>query len=356
MDKPTFNILGDIVASSADAWYESDVSPAMVIGWLRKQGGADVEININSLGGDVTGGLAICNAIKGYPGKVTANILGVAASMASVIACACDAVTMGQGAFMMIHNPWTITVGDAETLRHEAETLEVMRDSIISFYQTKTTKSAEELKALMDAETWIADTDAAEYGFSFAPYADDFKAAATLSRRSFASAPEAAAKFFAKAETPHAQSDWQARLSGLQAAKDKELAALRDELNAARDAAATEKAQMEADYNAKLNALTADRDALKAANDNLTTEIGAKTEALAAAESNCKQLETKYAETSKTLAETQAALIAETDRYRAQIGGALQPPEELPTLDAALAKCATPAERSALIASGKYKR
>jgi ATP-dependent protease ClpP protease subunit len=124
MSKGTFNILGDIVANDSERWFESDIVPGMVIGWLAKQDG-DIEININSNGGDVAGGLAIANAIKGYTkGKKTCNVLGVAASMASVVACAGDELKMGQGAFLMVHNPWTVTAGNAEELRKDADTLD----------------------------------------------------------------------------------------------------------------------------------------------------------------------------------------------------------------------------------------
>ena len=192
MSKPTFNILGDIVANDGERWWESDVVPGMVIGWLNKQEG-DIEININSNGGDVAGGLAIANAIKGYTkGKKTCNVLGVAASMASVIACAGDELKMGQGAFLMVHNPWTVTMGNAEDLRKDAETLDKMRDSILGFYQSKSTKSADDLKAAMDAETWISRDEAAAFGFSVGDYEGDLKAAASLTRRAFAKAPDAA--------------------------------------------------------------------------------------------------------------------------------------------------------------------
>ena len=193
MSKATFNILGDIVANDGDRWFESDVMPAMVIGWLNKQDG-DIEININSNGGDVAGGLAIANAIKAYSkGKKTCNVLGVAASMASVIACAGDELKMGQGAFLMVHNPWTVTMGNAEELRKDADTLDKMRDSILSFYQSKAYgKSADDLKALMDAETWLNAEEAREAGFLVDDYAGEMKAAASLTRRAFAKAPDAA--------------------------------------------------------------------------------------------------------------------------------------------------------------------
>ena len=192
MSKPTFNILGDIVANDGERWWESDVVPGMVIGWLNKQTG-DIEININSNGGNIAGGLAIANAIKAYSkGKKTCNVLGVAASMASVIACAGDELKMGQGAFLMVHNPWTVTMGNAEELRKDADTLDKMRDSILSFYQSKSTKSAEELKALMDAETWISRDEANDFGFEVLDYAGELKAAASLTRRAFDKAPAAA--------------------------------------------------------------------------------------------------------------------------------------------------------------------
>ena len=182
MSKATFNILGDIVANDGERWFESDVVPGMVIGWLNKQDG-DIEININSNGGDVAGGLAIANAIKAYTkGKKTCNVLGVAASMASVIACAGDELKMGQGAFLMVHNPWTVTQGNAEDLRKDADTLDKMRDSILSFYQSKSTKGADELKELMDAETWISREMANDFGFDVYDYEGELKAAASLSR------------------------------------------------------------------------------------------------------------------------------------------------------------------------------
>ena len=219
----TFNLLGDIVQDDSQRWFESDVVPAMVIGWLAKQSG-DVEININSLGGSVTGGLAIANAIKGYAkGKVTANVLGVAASMASVVACAADEIKMGKGAFLMIHNPWTIAMGDAADIRKEADTLDKMKDAIIGFYQSKFSVPAIELAKLMDDETWIEDKDCELYGLAATPYApeegDGLKAAAKCdTRMMFAHAPEAAAAFYSHKDaqrTAPAAEDWEARYKGL---------------------------------------------------------------------------------------------------------------------------------------------
>lgn len=208
----TFNLLGDIVQDDSQRLFESDVIPAMVIGWLAKQEG-DVEININSLGGSVTGGLAIANAFKGYSkGKVTANVLGIAASMASVVACAADEIRMGKGAFMMVHNPWTIALGDANDLRKEADTLDQIKASIIAFYQSKFDCDTAKLSEIMDAETWIADTDAETYGLKCTALAAEDDAFGKLAakcdtRMLFAKAPAAARAFYSASAASTASAD-----------------------------------------------------------------------------------------------------------------------------------------------------
>lgn len=197
MSKPAFNLFGDIVANDAERWYESDVTPAIFVGWLQKQTG-DIEININSNGGDVAAGLAIANAIKGYAkGETTCNVLGLAASMASVVACSGKRLCMGEGAFLMIHNPWTFTMGNAEDLRKDADTLDKMRDSILGFYMEKCPgKTADDFKVLMDEESWIDRTAAGAMGFAVENYESEFKAAASLTRHGFVKAPAAARAFF----------------------------------------------------------------------------------------------------------------------------------------------------------------
>jgi ATP-dependent Clp protease protease subunit len=199
----SINIFGDIIGGEAERWFESEVTPQQIVDELKAANGEPIEVNINSNGGDVAGGLAIANALKGYKGEVTCNVLGLAASMASVIACAGKRLCMGQGAFLMIHNPWTVTMGNAEDLRKDAATLDKMRDSIVTFYQSKSTKTADELKELMDAETWISREMANDFGFEVEDYEGELKAAASLSRRAFAKAPDAAKALVQfKAEKP----------------------------------------------------------------------------------------------------------------------------------------------------------
>lgn len=188
----SFNMFGDIIDSEADRWYFAEVTPAQVAAFLRNAGGEDVEININSNGGSVTGGIAIANMLNGYSGRVTCNVLGVAASIASVIACAGKTLAMGDGAFLMIHNPWAYTQGTAEDLRKDAETLDKMRDAIVAIYKGKCGGDEKDLKALMDAETWLSRDEARALGFAVADYAGELKAAASLTRRAYDKAPEGA--------------------------------------------------------------------------------------------------------------------------------------------------------------------
>lgn len=140
-----------------------------------------------------------------------------------------------------------------------------------------------------------------------------------------------------------------ARLSGLQAAKDKEIAALKAELESlgAKNAELQRKG---------VEMLAAAEEQHKVAIQKFEADIKDRDEALASAKAEGEQLRADLEETTKALSETKAALDAEIKRYRAQVGGALQQPEELPTLEEGLKKCSTPAEKSAFIASGKYRK
>ena len=119
-----------------------------------------VTIRINSPGGSVTAGLGIADAIQRH-GKVTAEIVGLAASMASILAVAALHCRMSTTALLMVHNPWVQSTGDSRTLRKEAETLDKFAGSLVTFYASKTGKSREEIQSMMDTETWL-DADQAK--------------------------------------------------------------------------------------------------------------------------------------------------------------------------------------------------
>ena len=108
----------------------------------------------------------IYNMLLDYPGKVTVNIDGIAASAASVIAMAASTVAMSPVSMLMIHNPATLAMGDKTELSRALDMLESVKDSIINAYQLKTGLSRAKLSKLMDMETWMDATAAIDLGFA----------------------------------------------------------------------------------------------------------------------------------------------------------------------------------------------
>lgn len=127
--------------------------------------GEDIEVIINSGGGSVFAGSEIYTALKSYPGKVTAKIVGLAASAASVASMGCSVIEMAPTAQMMIHNSACGNRGDKNSMRHTGNVLESIDESISMAYKIKTGKSEGELLDLMNTETWMSAKKAKEMGF-----------------------------------------------------------------------------------------------------------------------------------------------------------------------------------------------
>ena len=126
---------------------------------------ADINLNISSLGGDVNHAFAIYNMLKSHKGMVTANIYGDAASAATLIALGADKVNMASNVFFMIHNVWTMAVGDSGELRKTADLMDKINDQIVDAYKKKTGLRRSEIKQLMDNETWFTADEAKAKGF-----------------------------------------------------------------------------------------------------------------------------------------------------------------------------------------------
>ncbi len=125
-----------------------------------------INVDLHSLGGDVIEGMAIYNMLKNHPAKVHINIIGIAASMGSVIAMAGDVVRIPVNAWVMVHSPWGIQGGNATEMREYADLLDNFGSSMLLTYTTKTGKTDEEIQAFMDAETWFVGAEAVEQGFA----------------------------------------------------------------------------------------------------------------------------------------------------------------------------------------------
>jgi ATP-dependent Clp protease protease subunit len=151
---------------SEDTWFGDEVTPKMFRDELKEHDGKSLTIWINSPGGDVFAASVIYTAIKERKGMTTVKIDGMAASAASVIAMAGDVVEMAPTAVMMIHNPWTLTIGDAEELKQTISVLNEVKETIINAYELKTGLTRDEISKLMDKETWMNAKKAVQLGFA----------------------------------------------------------------------------------------------------------------------------------------------------------------------------------------------
>ena len=148
-----------------DPWWGM-IGAENVIGDLARMAGKRVTMRIASPGGSVDEGRLIYNALKRYQGGVDVVVDSSAYSIASYIAMAGERVVMAKNAMLMIHNPWTIAMGDAAELRKTADVLDKYRDSIVDAYTDKSDKDRKKMLAILDAETWYTAQEAVDEGFA----------------------------------------------------------------------------------------------------------------------------------------------------------------------------------------------
>lgn len=140
---------------------------------------------MNSVGGDVFAGFTIANMIKDLAKKgvkTTCVVEGLAASIASVVACACSRIKMYSNSFLMVHRCWSVVQGNSQDLRKEAETMEKIDSQIVGFYQSHFTMTRDELMDLIDKESWISGDEISNYRFDaeLLPSEKQYKIAAKL--------------------------------------------------------------------------------------------------------------------------------------------------------------------------------
>lgn len=161
-------VKADIVDNDTGKFYDwigwDAVYPGKVSTLL--DGADEVEVNINSNGGDVFAASEIYTLLSQHSGMVTVSIQGLAASAASVIAMAGDVVHISPTAQIMIHKAWTIADGNADDMAHTSEFLEGIDDSIMNAYVAKTGLDKSELSNMMAKETWLTANQAVDYGFA----------------------------------------------------------------------------------------------------------------------------------------------------------------------------------------------
>jgi ATP-dependent protease ClpP protease subunit len=127
---------------------------------------SQINLHVNSPGGECYEGIAILNALRRHPANVTAVVDGIAASAASFIACGVDEVVMGRNAEMMIHDAWGIALGPAADMRSMADQLDKISNNIASVYAAKSGGSVDTWREFMLAETWYSDAEAVAAGLA----------------------------------------------------------------------------------------------------------------------------------------------------------------------------------------------
>lgn len=161
-DVRTLTIDGVIAEES---WFDDDITPKMFRDELFN-GSGDIELYINSPGGDCIAASQIYTMLMEYTGNVTVKIDGLAASAASVIAMAGTEVLMSPTSMLMIHNPWTMAMGDHNDMQKAIDVLNEVKESIINAYELKTGMSRAKISRLMEDETWMNAKKAVDLGFA----------------------------------------------------------------------------------------------------------------------------------------------------------------------------------------------
>ena len=405
-----FYLNGDIV-DNGDECDCPCVSPNMLkefIDGLTEN--EDIEIEITSFGGSCTAGNAMVSMLRSASAnghRTIAHVVSIAASMASVVACACDELIIDSNAFMMIHLPYTCVEGNYEQIRKEADTLELFTKSLVSVYRSKFNLTDEDIIALLQAETWILGADAETYGLkcTINKVDGELKVAASC-KYGYKNIPRGLKKMEEKTieeiektgdevletlkeevvikeepvepveqvekkveeveepiEEPKKEEDEDEVLN-----KDEVLEKLAEcekkieELTKENDELKCKLAEMETPEEEKVTKKECEKrvsgmqaSMQKQINEHLN-QLKAKDEEIRIVKSELSSLNSKLEEATKELAEKSSALVEKENALAMLNAGVNAPCEELPTMKDGLAKCATPKDKVDFLKSGKYVR
>ena len=402
-----FYLNGDIV-DNWDAWDCPCVPPNMSNEFIDGLNENEyIEIEITSFGGSCTAGNAMVSMLRSASAnghRTIAHVVSIAASMASVVACACDELILDSNAFMMIHLPYTCVEGNYEQIRKEADTLELFTKSLVSVYRSKFNLTDEEIIALLQAETWILGDDAETYGLkcTINKVDGELKVAASC-KYGYKNIPRGLKKMEEKTieeiektgdealetlkeevvikeepveqvekkieeveepiEEPKKEEDEDEVLN-----KDEVLEKLAEcekkieELTKENEELKCKLAEMEAPEEEKVTKKECEKrvsgmqaSMQKQINEHLN-QLKAKDEEIRTVRAELSSLNSKLEEATKELAEKSSALVEKENALAMLNAGVNAPCEELPTMKDGLAKCATPKDKVDFLKSGKYVR
>jgi ATP-dependent Clp protease, protease subunit len=149
------------------SWLGDEITPKKFKDDLYKFGaGGPVTVLMNSEGGEVFAASAIRSTLQEYPGKVTVDIIGLAASAATIVMTGADHVRIRESAWMMIHDPSTIAWGNIDDFKAVIDVLKTIKDGIVDSYETKTKIAKDKLSKMMSDVTWMTARQAVDLGFA----------------------------------------------------------------------------------------------------------------------------------------------------------------------------------------------
>ncbi|SEI68479.1 ATP-dependent protease ClpP, protease subunit [Sphingobium sp. AP50] len=160
------NIITMFDSIGEDYWTGGGVTAKKVQSQLRAIGDRDVEVHINSYGGDMFEGIAVYNVLREHPNNITVKVMGMAASAASIIAMAGDTIEIGAASFLMIHNCWVIAMGNRHDMAETAAWLEPFDGAMADVYAARSGAERDEIVKWMDAETYMSGSTAVDRGFA----------------------------------------------------------------------------------------------------------------------------------------------------------------------------------------------
>ena len=399
-----FYLNGDII-DNGDEWDCPCVSPNMLkefIDGLTEN--EDIEIEITSFGGSCTAGNAMVSMLRSASAnghRTIAHVVSIAASMASVVACACDELILDSNAFMMIHLPYTSVEGNYEQIRKEADTLELFTKSLVSVYRSKFNLTDEEIIALLQAETWILGDDAETYGLkcTINKVDGELKVAASC-KYGYKNIPRGLKKMEEKTIEEIEESQEKIEKTGDETMKEEVIKEEQvepvekkieevEEPKKEEDEVLNNDEALEklAECEKKIEELTKENEELKCKLAEMETpeeekvtkkecekrvsgmqasmqkqinehlnQLKAKDEEIRTVRAELSSLNSKLEEATKELAEKSSALVEKENALAMLNAGVNAPAEELPTMNDGLAKCATPKEKVDFLKSGKYVR
>lgn len=397
-----FYLNGDIV-DNGDEWDCPCVSPNMLKEFIDELAeNEDIEIEITSFGGSCTAGNAMVSMLRSASAnghRTIAHVVSIAASMASVVACACDELIIDSNAFMMIHLPYTSVEGNYEQIRKEADTLELFTKSLVSVYRSKFNLTDEEIIALLQAETWILGDDAETYGLkcTINKVDGELKVAASC-KYGYKNIPRGLKKMEEKTIEEIVKTGDEA----LETLKEevgikeepveqveKKVEEVEETIEEPKKEEETEVLEKLSECEKKIEELTKENEELKSKLAEMETpkeeeekvskeecekrvsgmqasmqkqinehlnQLKAKDEEIRTVRAELSSLNSKLEEATKELAEKSSALVEKENALAMLNAGVNAPAEELPTMNDGLAKCATPKDKVDFLKSGKYVR